>query len=262
MSLAGRRIVVTRAAEQAEELTGLLRDAGAEPVVIPTIRIDAPESWADLEAALGRLPDYRWVVFTSSNGVRAFAARAAAVGVPLEGLDGSRVAAVGASTARALKEVGIDPAFVPSVERSSAMAAELPDVVDQRVLLTRADIANPRLADTLRTRGAARVDDVVAYRTVLTAPTGDALEELRRGVDGITFTSPSTLRGFQAGGGEWRSLLDGVAVVTLGPATTEAVRREGMEVAREAADRSMSALVDALVAALGSRRVADEERGT
>jgi uroporphyrinogen-III synthase len=90
------------------------------------------------------------------------------------------------------------------------------------------------------------VDDVSVYRTLLLPPRGEALEELRRGVDGITFTSPSTVRGFLQLGEEARRLLGGVVVATLGPAATEFARRAGIEVTAEAGTRSMSGLIDAL----------------
>jgi uroporphyrinogen-III synthase len=260
--LAGKRIVVTRAEEQARELADLLSEAGAVPVLYPSIRIAPPESVDALDAALDQIARYRWVVFTSSNGVRAVVGRLAARGGSAVELGVARVAAVGASTAAALADLGVEADFVPSVERSRALADELPDVEGARVLLTRADIASPRLAQTLRARGATRVDDVIAYRTLLMAPASEGLEELRRGVDGITFTSPSTVRGCLQAGAELRDILRGVPVFTLGPATTEAVRGEGLEIAAEATERSMRGLVDVLRRVFESPPGVGEERGT
>jgi uroporphyrinogen-III synthase len=157
-----------------------------------------------------------------------------------------RVAAVGSGTARALGEHGIQAAFVPPIERSRSLAESLSDVEGERILLARADIADPAVAETLRARGAERVDDVAAYGTSLLAPAGEALRELRRGVDGMTFTSPSTVRGFLQLGAESKELLDGVVVATLGPAATDFARRVGIDVTAEACTRSMSGLVDAL----------------
>lgn len=249
--LAGKRVAVTRAEEQVGGLREALEAAGATVILCPTIRIDPPESFEDLDAALGRLEAYRWIAFTSSNGVRAVLSRMETLGLPTSALLDERVAAVGSSTARALREQGIRPAFIPSVERSRALAETLEPVAGACILLTRADIADPGVAETLLGRGSEAVDDVVAYRTSLLSPSGEALEELRRGVDGITFTSPSTVRGFLGVGPEGRDLLEDVRVVTLGPATTEVARREGIRVDAESIERSMSGLVEALGRALG-----------
>ncbi|MGD8730083.1 MAG: uroporphyrinogen-III synthase [Gemmatimonadota bacterium] len=231
-ALAGKRVVVTRAEHQATELAEILEEVGATALRCPTIAVGPPDSWTDLDEALGRLDEYRWVVFTSSNGVRAVVSRLADSGAPAR-LRAARVAAVGSSTAGSLAE-------------------SLPEVAGSRILLARADIADPAVARTLRERGAERVDDVAAYRTSLLAPSGDALEELRRGVDGITFTSPSTVRGFLELGKESKAVIDGVVVATLGPAAADFARRMGIDVTAEARTRSMSGLVDALETAFGT----------
>jgi uroporphyrinogen III methyltransferase/synthase len=255
-------VVVTRAAEQAGELADTLEEAGATPLLCPTIQILAPESWGGLDAALDRVDVYDWVVFTSSNGVRSVAARLQARGLAAAVLATARLAAVGDSTALELARHGLQAAFVPTQQRSRALAEALPDVQGASLLLMRADIAGSSLAETLSRRGAAQVDDVIAYRTALLAPSGGALEELRRGFDGITFTSPSTVRGFVAMGPRWRSLLAEAAIVTLGPATTEAVREQGLPVAAEATERSMKGLVGAVETALGQVERIDEDERT
>ena len=257
--LKGKRIVVTRAAEQAAGLCRGLEGAGAVVIRCPTIQVVPPESYVSLDAALARIDDYRWIVFTSTNGVGVVLARMGELGRPVTTLEESRVAAVGTSTAGALEAKGVRPAFIPLVERSWALAESLSPLEGEDVLLVRADIADESVAATLRQRGAARVDDVVAYRTLLLSPTREVLEELRRGVEGITFTSPSTVRGFLRIGAEWRSLLDGVVVASLGPATTEAARREGIATDVEAVERSMSGLVDALSEAFSRASAVDEE---
>lgn len=258
-ALAGKRVVVTRAEGQADQLCDLLERRGAEVIRCATIRVSPPQSFDALDRALARLHDYRWIVFTSSNGVRAVGSRLEALGLGPGTLDPARVAAVGSGTARALASLGVAAAFVPEVQRSLALAHELEPVAGERILLTRADIADPGLAETLAARGASPVDDVVAYRTEILPPAGEGLRELRRGVQGITFTSPSTLRGLVAMGPEWRSLLHGVVVATLGPATTEAAAREGLEVDVEASERSMRGLVEALERAFVARGSPDEE---
>jgi uroporphyrinogen III methyltransferase / synthase len=244
-ALRGRRIVVTRAAEQAEGLCHALEARGAHAIRCPTIRLAAPERWHDLDRALERLADYDWVVFTSANGVRFTADRMEAVGLGGGRLREARVAAVGGRTARALAERGVEAAFVSPDEGVVPLTELLDPVEGAAVLLARSDRADPVAARILRRRGARLVDDVVAYRTVPSAPEGEALAELRRGIDGIVFTSPSTVRGFLDIGPEWRRLVGDAIVATIGPTTTAAVRDAGL-VAHEAEEKTMTSMVEAL----------------
>lgn len=250
-----RRIAVTRTEDQSDELCTLLEEAGAIPVRCATIRVAPLESFEALDAALSRLDTYRWLVLTSPNGVRSVVDRMAHLGVPASKLKTVEVAAVGPGTARALSELGIRPAFVPKEERSQALAESLSPIAGERILLARADIADPAPAHILLRRGARLVDDVAAYRTVPAAPTANALEELRRGVDGITFTSPSTVRGFLEVGPEWPTLVDGTIVASIGPVTTAAARDAGLMVHVEAEERTMRGLVEALARAFAGRTV-------
>lgn len=249
-ALAGKRVVVTRADEQADALCAALEAAGAEPLRCPTIRIAPPASFAEMDAAFERIADYHWVVFTSANGVRATLQRARELGAPLPRQSGPRVAAVGRVTAAALTERGVGVSFVPETEGSSALALTLPEVRGLRVLLAQGDKADPILARVLRKRGAAQVDVLTAYLTHTVAPAGPALEELRNGLDAITFTSPSTVAGFVSLGPDWRGLVRRAVVATIGPTTTAAAMTSGIGVHAEARERTTAALVEAVSLAL------------
>lgn len=249
-ALVGRRVVVTRADEQADATSDLLIASGAVPIRCPTIRIAAPASYAVLDTALARLDTYDWVVFTSANGVRTVLARTEELGAGVAGWAARDVAAVGRVTATALEERGVSVAYVPSVEGSRGLAESLPDVAGRSVLLAIGDKADPLLGRVLRERGARQVDIVTAYVTVPVAPDGAALRELRKGVDAITFTSPSTVAGFVAVGPEWPGLVRGAVVATIGPTTTTAARRAGLGVDAEARERSAFALIEAVADAL------------
>jgi uroporphyrinogen-III synthase len=252
----GRRVVVTRADEQADELCSRLDAMGAVPVRCPTIRIGPPSSLVALDAALTALDGYDWVVLTSANGVRAVLDRLAAIGVLPARLGAARVAAVGRVTAGVLADHGIEVAFVPEIEGSRSLAEALPDVAGRRILVAQGEKADPILAEVLRARGTGRVDAVTAYRTIPTPPADAALQELRKGVDAITFTSPSTVAGFMALGPEWRELVRGVIVASIGPTTTAAARASGLEVHAEAGERTMGALIAALAREFGARKEA------
>jgi uroporphyrinogen-III synthase len=169
-----------------------------------------------------------------------------------------RIAAVGAETERALADRGTPVTFSGTGGGAIGLATTLPSVEGASILLARSDIADPAPADILRRRGAARADDVIAYRTVPVAPPQEAIAELELGVDAVTFTSPSTVRGFIAAGPGWRALLRGARVVTIGPTTTAAARDAGLEVHAEAQEPDARALVAALATALSRR---SEARG-
>jgi uroporphyrinogen III methyltransferase / synthase len=248
-ALVGSRVAVTRADEQAAELCALLEAAHAVPVRCPTIVIAPPSTYAEMDAALARLADYDWVVFTSANGVRHLLDRAAALALGSV-LGPARVASVGEVTARALRDRGAAVPFVPPEPSAEALADSLPDVAGRAVLLVQGAKAGALLEQRLTER-AARVTVVPAYRTLPTAPSGESLTELRNGVDALTFTSPSTVEGFVALGPEWRSLARRAVVATIGPTTTAAALRLGVGVHAEARERSMSSLVDALESVLG-----------
>ena len=259
--LSGRRIVVTRAEEQAGGLCRALEERGARAVRCPTIRLEGPERWEPVDDALRRLDAVDWVVFTSVNGVRFTLDRMEALGIGTDALGAAgapRVAVVGTRTAEALRGRGVEAAFVAPDEGSIPLAEALGPVGGTAILMARSDRADPVAADILRQRGARDVQEVVAYRTVPSAPEGGVLDELRLGIDGITFTSPSTVYGFMALGPEWRRLLSGAIVATLGPTTTGAASEAGLAVV-EATEKSIAGLVEAL--ARGFARRAAEPHG-
>jgi len=254
--LAGKRVAVTRPAEQAASLSAELEARGAYVISCPTIRLAEPESWAPLDRALARLEEYDWVVFTSANGARFTLRRMAELGSDVAVLRTRSVGAVGPGTAAALAERAIPVTFVARAEGSIPLAESLAPVRGRSIAMIRSDRADPVAAGVLERRGARNVDDVVAYRTVPASPGEAALLELRDGIDGLTFTSPSTVRGFLDGGPEWRRWAESSIVATLGPTTTAAAREEGL-VVHEASEKTMVALVDALEHGL-ARRAAEE----
>jgi uroporphyrinogen-III synthase len=232
--LAGRRIVITRAEQDARKLAARLEGLGAHSIVLPSIRIEFadPES---LDAALAHLSDYQWIIFTSRYAVDAVLRRTPR-------LPGPRVAAVGRSTADALQARGITPSIVPADFVAEALLEALGDVRGARVLLPRADIGRRELPDGLRARGA-QVEEIVAYRTVAVASQRPDLS----GVDAITFTSSSTVRGFLESG----PVPPGAKVICMGRITAQTAREAGLDVYDVAREYTEDGLVAALVAALG-----------
>lgn len=241
-------VVITRPVQQAEPLAALLQRRGFVPVRFPTIAIRAVAPNPALDAALGRLAAYDWVVFTSANGVRLVWERATALG-QTTALQAARVAAIGPKTAAALRQRGIVPAFVPTEYVAEAILPGLGDLRGRRVLLLRAAQARPALPQGIRQAGG-QADEIAVYDTVPGQPDPAAWAALRRGVDYLTFTSPSTARHFVAlvrrAGLDPLALPRAPRVVCIGPITAAAARQLGFSVDAVAQPYTIEGLVDAL----------------
>lgn len=242
--LAGRRIVVTRSADQADGFADALRLRGADPLLVPSIGSEPPPRMGALHDAVATLAGARWVGMTSPSGVRFGWAAVEEIwpaGLPA----GLGVAVVGPGTADALAAHGVTPDFQPSEASGDAFAAELPLGPGDRVVLLRSDIARQAIAEDLRQRGA-EVTDAVAYHTITEADPAAVARALDAAPHAITFTSPSTVRGFLTGVGDLRRL-DGIPLVPIGPVTGEALTAAGLPIARIPDDYTIPGLVAALV---------------
>jgi len=261
--LAGKRILVTRPRAQAAELCDRLAARGAEPISFPTIQIAPPEDYTALDRAIAELAKYQWVIFTSVNGVAAFWERLSQSGGDASALRKLKIAAIGPATALALGKHGVSTDLIPDEYVAEAIAKGIGDVRGQWILLPRAVIAREALAVELRHRGAL-VEEVPVYRTLLVEPDPRGLAELQRGVDAITFTSPSTVRGFVAlfkpsapeavqassddAGLDLFAAANRPLVACIGPVTAETARQLGLPVDIMAAEHTIDGLVAALAA--------------
>ncbi|HKZ06499.1 MAG TPA: uroporphyrinogen-III synthase [Methylomirabilota bacterium] len=249
--LAGKVVVVTRAAPQAGALRDALEAEGARVVLAPTIVIEPPADWTPLDAALGRASDYRWIIFTSVNGVEMVRRRLGERGGGVDVLRGSRVAAIGPATAGALAAWGLAPELVPEEYVAEGLARRLTGVLvpGDRVLLPRAAETRDLLVRELTAAGAA-VDEVAAYRTRPAAGTGAVVKALlgRGEVDVITFTSSSTARHFAAlfAPDELAGLMRGVRVACIGPITRATAAELGLSTAIMPAEYTIPALAAAI----------------
>lgn len=240
------RLLVTRPAAQAVELESLLSARGIGSVAVPTVAIDRSAAAEALDRMLTTLAGAEWLVLTSVNGAKALAARMAATGGRIP--PGTRVAAVGPTTAAALDGAGVRVDHVPEAYLTVEIAAGLGPVDGRRVVLARADAATPRLHDALVERGA-DVEEVVAYRTIEgPAASRDALRAaLHADLDGVTFTSSSTVRGMlrlasSVDRGRARSL----PAFCIGPVTAATARRFGFDIAAVAAEHTAADLATAI----------------
>ena len=252
--LFGKTIVVTRAREQASASAALFSRLGARVIQFPSIRIEPMPSYAELDQAITVLSSFRWVIFTSANGVRFFRMRLDALGLDARAFAGVRLAAIGPATARALADMGLRADFVPEsfVAESVVQGLLARGMNGARVLLPRAMEARDVLPRALREAGAS-VDVVPAYRTV---PSQEGKEEVLEalesgGIDCVTFGSSSTVRNFFAAvGTETMERHPEVRLAAIGPVTAQTLRDAGFEPDIQPDEYTIPALVDAVCAAL------------
>ena len=251
-ALYGWTVLVPRTKEQAGEMSERLVDHGALPVEVPTIAVEPPRSPAQMERAVKGLVDgrFQWVVFTSTNAVRAVWEKFGEFGLDARAFSGVKIACVGEATADRVRAFGINPELVPCGEQSSlGLLDEFPDYDDvfdpvNRVLLPRADIATETLAEGLRERGW-EIEDVTAYRTVRAAPPPAQTREMIKtgGFDAVCFTSSSTVRNLVgiAGKPHPRTI-----VACIGPKTAETAAEFGLRVDVQPETAAVGPLVEAL----------------
>jgi uroporphyrinogen III methyltransferase/synthase len=262
--LYGWRVLVPRTREQAGAMSDRLRSYGGVPVEVPTIAVEPPRTPTQMERAIKGLVTgrYEWIVFTSTNAVRAVRERFEEFGLDARAFAGVKIACVGEATADAVRDFGIKPELVPSADQSSeGLLADFPpfdDVLDpiNRVLLPRADIATETLSSGLREMGW-EIDDVTAYRTVRAAPPAAEIRDAIKsgGFQAVCFTSSSTVRNLVGIAGKPHAR---TIVAVIGPQTAATAREFGLRVDVQPEVATVSALVDALAEFAVAR--AEEDR--
>jgi uroporphyrinogen III methyltransferase/synthase len=251
-ALYGWTVLVPRTKDQAGEMSDRLVGHGALPIEVPTIAVEPPRSPAQMERAVKGLVDgrFQWVVFTSTNAVRAVWEKFNEFGLDARAFSGVKIACVGQATADRVRAFGINPELVPSGEQSSlGLLDEFPpydDIFDpvNRVLLPRADIATETLAEGLRMRGW-EIEDVTAYRTVRAAPPPAQTREMIKtgGFDAVCFTSSSTVRNLVGIAGKPHAR---TIVACIGPKTAETAAEFGLRVDVQPETAAVGPLVEAL----------------
>jgi uroporphyrinogen III methyltransferase/synthase len=252
--LFGKRILVTRPKSQAPAFSDLIAAAGGEALECPTIEIVPPEDLGPLDRALERLSTYNWLVFTSANGIAPFMTRLRDTQRDVRALSGLKICSIGPRTAEALSAYGLRADVVPDQFQAEGILEVLDEcqVRGMRILIPRALVAREILPEQLRTRGAI-VDVVPVYRTIRPVVAMDRLiEQLRtRAIDMISFTSSSTVRNFAdlfSSQEEMIGLVGNSAIACIGPITAASAREVGLKVHVMAAQNTIPALAEAIVA--------------
>jgi uroporphyrinogen III methyltransferase/synthase len=250
--LLGKRIVVTRARQQASDLVGLLSDLGAACLEYPTIKIMPSADARPLKNAAEKLNVYDWVVFTSVNGVIYFFEQLFAAGKDVRALGHLKTAAIGPATAEKLREFGLISDIVPKTYRAESVveAFKAEQLTGKKILLPRAKEARPILMKELKRMGA-EVEEVPAYETLkVTENIDDLVQQLEnRQIDLITFTSSSTVKNFKAllPAEKFTKLIQGVTIASIGPITSDTATALGFDVRITADSFTITGLVEAIL---------------
>ena len=248
--LFGQRIIVTRARHQASELSQAIEALGGEAWEFPMIEIAPPTDSSYLIKAINNLKDFQWLIFTSANGVEGFFAELKNQELDVRDLAGIEIVAIGPATQVALEQRGLRAAFVPEEFRAEKIVEGLASRISagQRVLLARAEEARDILPDSLKARGV-EVWDVPAYKTVIGNANREELKSLLRDkeIQAVTFTSSSTVRNFLTLIDGDVALLDNVSLYSIGPITSATAQEFGLSIFKEAAQYTISGLVEVLL---------------
>lgn len=236
--LFGLRIAITRPIQQAGPQVTRLVELGAQPILLPTIRVEPVADWTLVDEAIARLSGYHWLIFTSVNGVRGLLDRLWSLGGDTRQLSRIKLAAIGEGTAAALEEYRLRADVVPETFRAEALAEALAvRVQGRRVLWAKASRGRDVLPQKLRAVGAA-LDELVVYQNLdvedFSAAEKLALESGE--VDWVCLSSPSIARNFT------RLLPDAarqrlgtdLRIASISPVTTAAALESGLHVNAEA----------------------------
>lgn len=233
--LKGKRILVTRPAEEGGDLTQRLESLGATCVHLPTIAIYPRKiKRQQMNSILKKLPRYDWILFTSRHGVEALEGLAQRLKKRLPKLIRGKICAIGPRTREALEASGLRAALVPEIFSTEGIRQAFKEILirGKKILIPRSNLAvRDELSRFLRQRGAV-VEELVMYETAWVKQPPQRLKTALKNLDAATFTSASTVRGFLASLAgaklEVQRALNGAQVVAIGPATAQALRESGI----------------------------------
>ncbi len=248
LPLFGRRIVITRAADQAAEFSERLRALGADAIELPVIALVPPSDLAPLDRAIENLAGYDWLIFTSVNGVRFFLDRLDQSRYDLRSLK-ARICAIGPATRRAVEALHLKVDLMPEeyVAESLVKTFTAENVSGTKILIPRAAVARDVIPNELEKLGA-KVDVVEAYRNIVPPDAPRRAKQIFSGdrkPDWVTFTSSSTVKNLLAITG--REALEGVRIASIGPVTSATLCAHGLTVHVEARQFTLDGLIEAIL---------------
>jgi len=262
LPLEGRTVVLTRAQEQQGEAHELFKAKGAKVFDLPALVIGPPDQWAPLDDALEVLEDFHWIIFSSSNGVRAVEARLQRLGKTLASRANKlKIAAVGRKTAISLEHLGVSPDFVPPKFVADSLIEHFPDSgLGIRMLIPRVQSGGRTvLADAFGKAGA-KVVEVAAYESCCPKemPEETVQAFIKKEVDAIAFTSGKTVVHtaqlmLKRLGASWKGTFDPVKVISIGPQTSVSCQKYFNRVDKEADPHDLDGLIQACIQSIENK---------
>ncbi|MCX7990756.1 MAG: uroporphyrinogen-III C-methyltransferase [Proteobacteria bacterium] len=251
--LFGKKIIVTRASEQAGSFSSKLRDLGARVFEIPTIKIVPINDYGLIDSAIENIKNYDYLILTSVNGVKYFFERLEKKGRDGRTLSNLKICAIGPATAKAIKERFLNVDIMPEkyIAESVVESLEKSGIGGKKFLLCRAKIARDVIPDEIRKKGG-EIDVIPVYETLINKEVKDELlDVLRKGVDYITFTSSSTVSNFFELIEENKNLLSNIKLASIGPVTSSTIKKLGFEPYVSAEEYTIDGLISAIIKAEG-----------
>ncbi len=251
--LFGQKIGITRPAAQAEPQIHRAFELGAQPILMPAIRIEPIDDWSEVDATLERIDEFDWLIFTSVNGVEAFLDRLWQQGGDARQLFGVKIATIGTSTAEALTKYHLRADLVPDEFRAEALAKALaPHVNEQNVLWARASRGREVLPQELTSAGAT-VEELVVYQNLDAESFSDeALAALENSeLDWIGLSSPSIARRIAdlLPESAREQLGKSLRIASISPVTSAAANEAGLPVHAEAKTYTWDGIFEAIESA-------------
>lgn len=251
--LFGKRVVITRAKDQASKFANRIEELGGVTIEIPTIKLVQPDDPAPIDTAINDLRNniFDWVIFTSANAVNMLADRLKDQGLSMDLLKDTKIAVIGKSTALCVKALGLRPDFIPDNFVAESAVEGFLKIVDKkaRVLLPRAQIARNIIPDTLKAYGL-QVYVAPVYKNIpIDSIEAHTLKELfDKGADYITFTSSSTAKNFfeLISKYDLQQVVEKAQIASIGPITSRTIQSMGFKVSIEAKEYTTEGLVEVI----------------
>lgn len=257
-SLAGKNILVTRAASQSNNFRKLLENKGANVIEMPALVIQNPSSWESLDQAIANLSEFNWLILTSANGVEYFLKRLNNLDKNIEILKGIKIAVVGKKTAEFLEKYNLKPDFIPPNFVADSLVKNFPEfLADKKILFPRVETGGREILVEELTKQGAKVLEVAAYQSGCPDEIDvTAWQALQHGIINIiTFASSKTVKNFQKlviSASEnnpeiINSLLQNILIASIGPETSKTCYQLLGKVDIEAEEYTLEGLVNSII---------------
>ncbi|HLC15077.1 MAG TPA: uroporphyrinogen-III C-methyltransferase [Thermodesulfovibrionia bacterium] len=257
--LFGHRVLVTRRHSEGFEILARL---GAEILEFPTIEIVPPQSYDELDQAIGQIETYNWLIFTSAAAVKNFFARFRELKKDVRDLKGIQICCIGPATASEVESFGMNVDMIPDEFNAEGLTALFPRVQGVKFLLPRAEVAREVFPKKIMELGGI-IDVPAAYRVAKPSAILGKAKRMKRFLEEgkitvATFTSVSTFHNFMdLLGNKMDGLLENVLIAAIGPVTAKAIEQAGFKVHIIPPHATIGAMVQSIIETLTDKKMSE-----